>query len=264
VVGLEWVDMKEILVISGSARKNGDGIKALSIFKDKFDPKDFNFQVVHLSDYNIAHCIGCTTCFKKEKCFLKDDLDTIIDMMIKADGFIFITPIYNMNISGLLKTFFDRTTYLLHKPVFYKKHSYVICSTDMGGAGHIKFYLKYMMNAYCIDNAGSTGVLSNKIRFDDNYINALSNRFDKEAKKFKIALAKEAEYNPKFTQLVRFNLWRIKGLKSETVYPGDYNYWSRDDLINAEYFYPVKIRGFKRVLIKVIKRRISRLIEKKM
>lgn len=256
--------MKKILAISGSARKNGDGMKALEIFKRKFDHKKYDFEVLHLSDYHISNCIGCTVCFRKDKCFLKDDLDLVLDKMKSADGFVFVTPIYNMNISGSLKTFLDRTTYLLHKPVFYDKHSYVLCSTDMGGTGHVLFYLKYMMNAYCIDNVGATGVLSHQIRNSDKYIESLSKRFDKEADKFKKALDKEKNYKPSFTQLIRFNLWRIKGLKSKDVYQGDYQYWSRSDLIKADYFYPVKINGIKRLLIKIIKSRINRLMNKKM
>ena len=155
--------MKKILVISGSAKKNGNGIKAFKLFKEKFDPLQYDFEVLHLSDYHLQNCIGCTVCFKKEKCFMKDDLDLIVDKLKRADGFIFITPIYNMNISGTLKTFFDRTTYLLHKPVFYDKHSYIMTTTDIGGTGLVNLYLKYIMNAYCIDNVGDTGISANMI-----------------------------------------------------------------------------------------------------
>lgn len=256
--------MKNILVISGSARKNGDGITAFKIFEEKFDPNDYGFEVIHLSDYNISNCIGCTVCFKKDKCFMNDDLDILLEKMLHADGFVFITPIYNMNVSGALKTLFDRTSYLLHKPVFYNKHSYVICSTDIGGGGHIKFYLKYMMNAYCIDNAGSISVISHLIRDNANYIKSLSNKLDKEALKFKKSLDKGERYEPKFTQLVRFNLWREKALSSKDFYPGDYAYWSREDLINANYFYPIKINRVRKVLLKVIKYRLNQLIKKSM
>lgn len=256
--------MKNILVVSGSARKNGDGIKAFKMFKEKFDPDNYSFEIIHLSDYNISNCIGCTVCFKKDKCFMKDDLDILIEKMLQADGLVFITPIYNMNVSGVLKTLFDRTSYLLHKPVFYNKHSYVICSTDIGGGRHIKFYLKYMMNAYCIDNAGSISVISHLIRNNTNYINSLSRRLDKEAVKFKKSLDKGKGYKPKFTQLVRFNLWREKALCSRDVYPGDYAYWSSEELINTDYFYPVKINRVKRVLLKVIKYRINQLMRKSM
>lgn len=255
--------MKKVLVISGSARKNGSGIKAFKMFKEKFDPLHYDFEVLHLSDYNLQDCIGCTVCFKKEKCFMEDDLDTVLDKIMKVDGVIFITPIYNMNISGSLKTFFDRTTYLLHKPVFYDKHSYIISSTDMGGTKLVNLYLKYIMNAYCIDNAGSTDVISNKIKSNENYKVNLSKRFDKESSKFMASLAKGKEYEPKFSQIVRFNLWRIKALKSQDVYPGDFRYWSNDFLTNSNYFYPVKVSWIKNMLIKLIKIRLNKLMDKR-
>jgi len=253
-------NMKKILVISASARKNGSGIKAFKIFKEKFDPLDYDFEVMHLSDYHLQNCIGCTSCFKHEKCFMEDDLELVLDKMKRADGFIFITPIYDMNISGTLKTFFDRTTYLLHKPIFYDKHSYIITTTDMGGSRLVNTYLKYMMNAYCIDNVGGTGILSGLIKSRGNYIGKLSKRFDKEAEKFKDSLAKGKEYKPKFTQIIRFNLWRTKALKSKEVYPGDFQYWSDSSLINSDYFYPVKLNWIKKIIIRLVKVRIQRLI----
>ncbi len=256
--------MKKILAISGSGRKNGDGIKALKLFEEKFDSKEYSFEVLHLVDYSIKTCIGCTVCFKKDKCFIKDDTDIIIDKMKLADGLIFITPIYNMNVSGILGTFLDRTTYLLHKPVFYDKHSYIISSTDVGGTKHVNLYLKYMMNAFCINNTGATGVFSHRIKHDEKYICDLSKSFEKEANKFKSALLKGKEYKPKFTQLIRFNLWRLKAFKSKEKYPGDYEYWSRSDLVDADYFYTVKISLVKKMILKLIKKRINVLLRKSM
>lgn len=256
--------MKKILAISASAKKNGAGISALNIFKDKFDDKNYEFKVIHLSDYNINNCIGCTICFKKDQCFMKDDLQIIIDMMKEADGLIFITPIYNMNIAGSLKTLLDRTTYLLHKPVFYDKHSYIISTTDIGGSKLVNSYLKYIMNAYCIDNVGSSSILASKISSDKLYIERVSNLYDLQTYKFKKALEKGREYKPKFTQIIRFNLWRIKALKSKEIYPGDYKYWSREEIIHADYFYPISLCPFKKLFIKIIKAKITRKIDKSM
>ncbi len=256
--------MKNILVVSASARKNGDGIKVFNVFKEKFDVDSYTFEVLHLSDYKINTCIGCTTCFKKEKCFMKDDLDLIISKMKAVDAFVFITPVYNMNVSGLMKIFLDRTSYLLHKPVFYDKHAYIISTTDIGGNKVVTSYLKYMMNAFCINNTGATGVYAHALKHDNKYKIKLSKRFNKEAEIFKDALAKGGEYKPKFTQIVRFNLWRLKALKSKEKYPGDYNYWALSDLLHADYFYPIKLKKLEKILLKIIRKRITNMLEKRM
>ncbi|OQY38209.1 MAG: hypothetical protein B6229_06540, partial [Spirochaetaceae bacterium 4572_7] len=108
--------MIKILVISGSQQKKGAGVKATEIFMSKFDSAEYSFETVFLSDYDIGSCKGCTACFKKDKCIIKDDLSSIIEKMKSSDGIIFVTPIYAMNISGALKTFIDRISYMLHKP----------------------------------------------------------------------------------------------------------------------------------------------------
>ncbi|MBN2259456.1 MAG: flavodoxin family protein [Clostridiales bacterium] len=255
--------MIKILAISGSSQKNGTGIDALRMFEEKFDKQSYAFEVLHLADYQINNCIGCKVCFKKETCFMKDDLPYLVNKMEAADGIVIISPVYAMNISGILKTFLDRTTYLLHKPKFFDKHSYIISSTDFGGTKIVNTYLKYMMNAYCMDNVGATGVLSNKLKKDENYKQKLSKRFEKEAENFKRALNNGKEYQPKLAQLLRFNLWKTKGLKSKDSYLGDYQYWSDSKRLNAQYFYPIELGLIKKGLVKIVKFRVSKLIDKK-
>ncbi len=55
-------------------------------------------------------------------------------MMMKADGVIFLTPVYVVNMSGLLKNFIDRFAYLCHRQKFNGKKAWIICSTGSSGA----------------------------------------------------------------------------------------------------------------------------------
>ncbi|MCK5538355.1 MAG: flavodoxin family protein, partial [Bacteroidales bacterium] len=217
--------MKKILVIAGSQKKKGAGAKAVEVFKSKFDSDKYSFETVFLSDYEINQCKGCTVCFKKKECIIKDGTTTIIEKMKLTDAIVFATPIYAMNIPGLLKTFIDRISYMLHKPALYEKHSYIIVTTDIGGVVPISLYMRYMMNAFGLYNTGHIGVIAKKILKDEEYQRQISDKMTVEANKLKELLSRGKNYKPKFTQIVRFHLWKISAVSKREIYPGDYEYW---------------------------------------
>jgi multimeric flavodoxin WrbA len=254
--------MKKILVILGTQNKKGAGAKTVEIFNSKFDSTKYSFETVFLSDYEINSCRGCTVCFKQEKCIIKDDVGYIVEKMKSSDAIIFVTPIYAMNISGLLKTFIDRISYMLHKPALYEKHSYIIITTDVGGFKPISAYMKYMMNAFGIYNTGYTGVLAKFIKKDENYQNKISDTMTVEAEKFKTLLNRGKNYKPKFTQVLRFHLWKTSAIMKKNLYLGDYRYWEEKKWLDKDYYYPIKINIIQKIILKIIQKIIRKKIGK--
>jgi len=254
--------MKKILVIFGSHNKKGAGSKTVEIFKSKLASTEYSFETVFLSDYEINSCRGCTVCFKKKECIIKDDVTSIVEKMKSSDGIIFVTPIYAMNISGLLKTFIDRISYMLHKPALYEKHSYIIITTDVGGFKPISAYMRYLMNAFGIYNTGYTGVIAKFIKKDENYQNQISDAMTVEVEKFKNLLNRGENYKPKFTQILRFNLWKTSAIMKKNIYPGDYKYWEENGWLDKDYYYPIKINIIQKILLKIIQKKIRKKIEK--
>lgn len=98
----------KILGINGSHRKKSTTAaflkKALSVCRKE----DFEAELIELHNKEIKHCRACDRC-KNGKCPLKDDAEDIFDRMKNSDGIIIASPTYFGNITGKLKTFFDRT-----------------------------------------------------------------------------------------------------------------------------------------------------------
>lgn len=67
---------------------------------------------IYLSHKKINYCTGCYSCWTKTPgvCIIQDDMKEVIKQMKGVDIFIFGSPLYFNNISGILKTFFDRLT----------------------------------------------------------------------------------------------------------------------------------------------------------
>ena len=258
--------MKKILAISGSHQKKGTGIGAFNLFKENFNETEYTFEVLHLTDYNILFCKGCKLCFKvnEKACPCKDDVLEIVEKMKSADGLIFISPIYGMGISGQLKTFLDRIIFLFHRPALYRKQALILVSTDIGGIKPVSWYLRYLMNGLGINTVGSLGVLSGSFSKDDKYRNKVSRQLEDLATKFKRKISLDEKSMPKFSQLVRFNGWKMKNIYSKDIYPGDFAYWKEHGWIEADYYYPVELKPFQKFRLQLIKSNLTRILRKRL
>lgn len=74
---------------------------------------NLEFEHLMLKDMNLSQCFVCFVCFQKgEKyCPCKDDTSLIEQKVHDADGVIFVTPVYGMNVSALMKLY-SLTVYL--------------------------------------------------------------------------------------------------------------------------------------------------------
>jgi len=110
-----------ILIINGSARENGICKYIAEELSRKIlilDEKAI-VSIYSLAEKNIQFCQGCVLCCAKKKvyCFIKDDVQEAYKLMEEADSIVYISPIYESFISGILKNFFDRTN---HYTSFFK------------------------------------------------------------------------------------------------------------------------------------------------
>ena len=99
----------KILGISGSPRiASTDYIVnyALDYAKEKFGV-EIEYFTVHKKQINF--CIHCDYCVKKKNgCVHKDDMAELYAKLKWADAYIIASPVYQGNLSGQLKTIFDR------------------------------------------------------------------------------------------------------------------------------------------------------------
>lgn len=88
----------EVLIIQGSARKNGNTNKIVNYIQEKID---CNF--IDLKNYTISN-------YDYDSRNKNDDFLPLMREIVEYDLIIFATPIYWYSMSGIMKTFFDRIT----------------------------------------------------------------------------------------------------------------------------------------------------------
>lgn len=66
-------------------------------------------EIFSLADLTVYPCKGCLeVCHVKGACQQRDDFEKIKNAMLKADGIIYASPNYNLNVSAQMEAFIDR------------------------------------------------------------------------------------------------------------------------------------------------------------
>jgi multimeric flavodoxin WrbA len=95
----------------GSPRISGNTAELLKPFISELKIRDCEIEYIALSDKEIKHCMGCFTCqhiADKYSCVIKDDVEQIMDSVIKSDIVVFATPIYTWYCTAPMKALLDR------------------------------------------------------------------------------------------------------------------------------------------------------------
>ena len=92
-------------------KKASEGI--IDELKKDFDEDEINIHQIHLYDLEFKGCKSCFHCKRiggkyYAQCPIKDDLRDLLPKMKKSDGIIFGSPIYFGEITGELRSFFER------------------------------------------------------------------------------------------------------------------------------------------------------------
>jgi multimeric flavodoxin WrbA len=94
--------MIEIVLISGSARNDGDSQLVINYFKQNSNWRLLDLSNYHITPYDYAHLNKAD-----------DFLPLIKDILLQQKTIVFLTPVYWYAMSGQLKVFIDRFTDLI-------------------------------------------------------------------------------------------------------------------------------------------------------
>ena len=101
---------KEIVVLNGSPRKNGNTSALVREFSKGAESTGNTVTVFFLGDMDIHECKGCFGGHSSRECpcVQKDDMDKIYPVVRESDIVVLATPLYYWNMSGQLRTAVDR------------------------------------------------------------------------------------------------------------------------------------------------------------
>ena len=137
----------KILAISGSPRKDGNTVTLLNEVLAGAKQEGADVELFSVAGKNIQPCLGCGGHQKTGKCHIKDDMQTLYDKMVEADGIIFGTPIYFYDMTAQMKAVMDRTIALgqPRRSLANKVGGVVAVCGSLGLIDALKDFAFYMM-----------------------------------------------------------------------------------------------------------------------
>lgn len=239
------------LIINGSPRKQNTW-KIIQRAKNRIIDKDKNaeFNEINLLDAEIPQCIGCFSCFMngEDTCPHANKIQPIVDEMKKTDGLIIASPVYALNVSGLMKTFIDHLAYFYHRPYFFKKHAMIVVTTAGAGAKKVGKYIDETLQ-----NIGY-----NK-RYKLCFINSYTpngklpyktiDKINEQTDKFTSDILNNKIYPPTIKALFYYNMWRAMAYNNHVK--EDTKYWKENNMLNSEFYPSIPCNGLKKLPFKI-------------
>ena len=116
-----------IIAVSGSPRKGRNTEQMLTSALDGAASQGAQIELIRLYDLNFKGCKSCLACKRvgaQRKCFIKDDLSPVLEKLSNADAVIFGSPIYFMELTGVLhacleRFYFPFVTYSMERETFF-------------------------------------------------------------------------------------------------------------------------------------------------
>ena len=103
----------KVIAINGSPRKNWNTDTLLKKTLEGAASAGAETEMVYLYDLKFRGCVSCLACkLQKEprpnRCVLRDDLTAVLDRVHEADAVILGSPIYFSEVTGEMRSFFER------------------------------------------------------------------------------------------------------------------------------------------------------------
>lgn len=180
-----------------------------------------------LKDADLAHCRGCYVCFAKgeEHCPIRDDAPAIERTMHEADAVIFATPVYGMNVSGLMKTFVGRFSHIFHRPPFFTKKAFLLTTTGAVGQKEVLEYLDLVAWVWGFEIAGRAALITPPLALPKERIRKNEKIVREAARTFHEALAQKMRRSPSLKDVLTFHGQRAAFFELGEESPVDYAYW---------------------------------------
>lgn len=107
--------MTKVLAINGSPRKDGNTAILIRTILAEMEKAGIETETIQIGGKKVHGCTACMKCFGNQdgKCVIDDDLvNTCIRKMSEADGIIFGSPVYFLDVTSEMKALIDRAGFV--------------------------------------------------------------------------------------------------------------------------------------------------------
>ena len=236
----------KLVAVMGSPKGKGSGYKVVSLIEEKMKAMgNVEIEYLFLKDTNLKPCMGCFNCVTKgeDKCPLKDDREAIEKKLLEADGVILSSPIYVLNVSGLMKNFIDRFAYTNHRPRFHGQKVLTVVNTGGMGRKQALAAIKLALGGSRVAHELCTA--TPPWPQTERAVAKKEKAIDVAAERFYQACLDTTLPAPSLFDYMTFLIQKRVGIDCKEYLPADYEFYN-----GKEYYYETKVNPVKAMLAK--------------
>lgn len=240
---------KKILALIGSPRKKETWAIVQDFEKRLAETTDVEFENIFLKDCDLNICRGCFLCLTKgdEFCPHKDDRAMLVDKMLAADGVLFATPNYSLQVTAIMKNFLDRIAYTFHRPCFFGIRGMAIVTQGAIGANKILGYFKDVMNFTGFIHVPGLALTTVTPRTPAEQA-VIDRKTEAAVKRYARALNGAENPRPSLMQLMSFRIVRAMYRTTGDEALKDVRYYRVHGWFSSGYYYPVRLGALRSIL----------------
>ena len=134
----------KVLRLNGSPHPHGCTFTALSEVAKTLEENGVKAEILQIGAKPVRGCIACGGCAGKGRCAFGDDIvNTLIEKMEQADGFIVGSPVYYASANGAVECILDRAFYAGGKAFVHKPAAAVASARRAGTTATLDELTKY-------------------------------------------------------------------------------------------------------------------------
>lgn len=97
-----------IIILLGSPHPKGTTAQLAARFESGARAAGHTTETVFVPGLKIAPCLSCGVCREKGVCVQRDDAPAVLEKLMRADGVVFVSPLFYFNLTAQLKALIDR------------------------------------------------------------------------------------------------------------------------------------------------------------
>lgn len=148
---------ENVLIISGSPRKNGNSEMLCDAFAAGAAAAGKNVEKISLAGKKIGFCTACYAC-SSGGCPQKDDAPAIIQKMLTADVIVLATPVYFFTMCAQLKALIDRSV-MVYPKITGKKFYYLMTMAETNEKDFVGTIEALRGFVACCENSQECGMI---------------------------------------------------------------------------------------------------------
>jgi multimeric flavodoxin WrbA len=180
-----------------------------------------------LADLTVLPCKGCQNiCHVTGACHQKDDFNKIKAALLEADGIIFASPNYTLNVTANMKALLDRCNLMLHCQQLRGKYGAVVATSGGSDPEVVVNYLNSVITMQGMWKVGSVTAVRAQLQDADENKNLMQAAADI-GRRMAAAIKNRATFPEQEEERNQaFEIMKFMVMMLQDEWPFAWNYWN--------------------------------------